>query len=73
MAIPATRQSAKALVERISKQHGYLSEEVLATITPETRLLVEEALLSKDLMIGSSVITYEILPHCLAMSKHLTA
>jgi hypothetical protein len=73
MSIPTTRRSAKALVEKISNDHGYLSEAVLATITPDTRRLVEEALLKKDLMIGSSVITYEIHPIAVTRSKCLTA
>ncbi|ROW15002.1 hypothetical protein VPNG_03421 [Cytospora leucostoma] len=57
MAIPVSRQAAKALVEQISRDHGYLGEEKLRKIDPETRRYVEEALLKKDLMIGSSVMT----------------
>ncbi|KAK7736974.1 hypothetical protein SLS53_006729 [Cytospora paraplurivora] len=57
MTLPVSRQAAKALVEQISRDHGYLGEEKLGRIDPETRRYVEEALLRKDLMIGSSVMT----------------
>ncbi|KAF7179749.1 hypothetical protein CNMCM7691_008799 [Aspergillus felis] len=49
--------AAHALVKQISKQHGYLGEEVLSQMVPDVRREVEEALLMKDAMIGSSVIT----------------
>ncbi|GFF57726.1 hypothetical protein IFM61392_07789 [Aspergillus lentulus] len=49
--------TARALVKQISKQHGYLGEEVLSRMDPDIRREVEEALLKKDAMIGSSVIT----------------
>ncbi|KAH3395487.1 hypothetical protein KXV81_002967 [Aspergillus fumigatus] len=42
---------------QISKQHGYLGEDVLSRMDPDIRREVEEALLKKDAMIGSSVIT----------------
>lgn len=57
MDIPGNPQAARDLVRQISKEHGYLGEEVLQRMEPDTRRTVEEALLSKDLMIGSSVIT----------------
>ncbi|EAW19928.1 uncharacterized protein NFIA_095480 [Aspergillus fischeri NRRL 181] len=49
--------TARALVKQISKQHGYLGEEVLSRMDPDVRREVEEAMLKKDAMIGSSVIT----------------
>jgi hypothetical protein len=51
--------TARALVKQISKQHGYLGEEVLSRMDPDVRREVEEAMLKKDAMIGSSVITYD--------------
>jgi len=55
MAIPMDQQSAKALVAKIAKDHGYLGEEKLRRIKPELRREVEEAFLAKDLMIGGVV------------------
>lgn len=52
------RAEARRLVKEIAKEHGYLGEDVLGRLDRETRRQVEEALLKKDLMIGSSVITY---------------
>lgn len=57
MAVPSSRQGAKELVQQIAKDHGYLGEEYYQTMTPETRLAVEEAMMKKDEMIGSSVMT----------------
>jgi hypothetical protein len=62
MSVQANRMgssTARALVKQISKQHGYLGEEVLSRMDPDVRREVEEALLKKDAMIGSSVITYD--------------
>lgn len=56
MSIPKDRASARALVERITKEHGYLSDEKLQNVDPELRREIQEAFLKKDLMIGSSVI-----------------
>lgn len=61
MALPNSRQHAKDLVRNIAKNHGYLSYEFLQTIPPEQRREVEEALLSKDTLIGTSAIAYVIL------------
>ncbi|KAK8133494.1 hypothetical protein PG984_005506 [Apiospora sp. TS-2023a] len=56
--IPRDRASARALVERITKEHGHLSDERLENVEdPELRREIQEALLKKDRMIGSSVIT----------------
>ncbi|KAK8076963.1 hypothetical protein PG996_003133 [Apiospora saccharicola] len=56
--VPRDRASAKALVERITKEHGHLSDERLENVEdPELRREIQEALLKKDRMIGSSVIT----------------
>lgn len=57
---PAQR-TAQDLVKEIAKERGYLGEEQLARIgeiNPELRREVEEALLRKDEMIGSAVLTY---------------
>jgi hypothetical protein len=62
MAVPTSRQSAKDLVESIAKDHGYLGEEKLRKIEPDLRREIEEAFLKKDLMIGSTIITYDRSP-----------
>ncbi|KAI3334470.1 hypothetical protein F4824DRAFT_468040 [Ustulina deusta] len=54
---PLSEAEARALVERIADEHGYVSEDVLRTMTPEARRVVERAFHMKDAMIGSSVIT----------------
>lgn len=59
----AGRSMARKLVEGIAKDHGYVSEDVLGRIDRDTRRLIEEAFLKKDLMIASSVITYLCLHH----------
>jgi DNA-directed RNA polymerase subunit F len=54
-------RTARELVKEIAKERGYLGEEQLARIgdiNPELRREVEEALLRKDEMIGSAVLTY---------------
>lgn len=51
----------RELVREIAKQRGYLGEDKLSrigAIEPELRREVEEALLRKDEMIGSAVLTY---------------
>ncbi|KAI1773105.1 hypothetical protein F4818DRAFT_443468 [Hypoxylon cercidicola] len=54
----ASRQAqARSLVQEIARSHGYLGEEVLGRMDADTRRQVEEALLTKDEMIGTSVIT----------------
>ncbi|EHA18945.1 hypothetical protein ASPNIDRAFT_187731 [Aspergillus niger ATCC 1015] len=58
MSDPVTgRERARKLVEGISKGHGYLGEDVLSQMSDEVRRQVEEAMLRKDEMIGSSVVT----------------
>ena len=55
------QRTARDLVKEIAKERGYLGEEQLARIgdiNPELRREVEEALLRKDEMIGSAVLTY---------------
>ncbi|KAL5334193.1 hypothetical protein BJX70DRAFT_378796 [Aspergillus crustosus] len=60
---------ARALVQQIAKQHGHLGEDVLSRMDPDVRREVEEAMLKKDAMIGSSVITYaQPRPHPFAIS-----
>ncbi|KAI0835964.1 hypothetical protein F5Y06DRAFT_114649 [Hypoxylon sp. FL0890] len=49
--------AARRFVQNIANEHGYLGEEVYATMDADTRRKVEEALLRKDEMIGASVIT----------------
>ncbi|RGP70137.1 hypothetical protein FSPOR_4249 [Fusarium sporotrichioides] len=59
MADPGKR-TARDLVKEIAKERGYLGEDQLARIgeiNPELRREVEEALLRKDEMIGSAVLT----------------
>ncbi|KAI0850576.1 hypothetical protein F5Y00DRAFT_232702 [Daldinia vernicosa] len=51
------KEAARRLVTSISKQHGYLGEEVYATMTPDTRRQVQEALLMAHTLVGTSVIT----------------
>ncbi|KAM0492979.1 hypothetical protein ACHAP8_009508 [Fusarium lateritium] len=54
------KPTAQDLVKEIAKERGYLGEEQLARIgeiNPELRREVEEALLRKDEMIGSAVLT----------------
>lgn len=50
--------SARQLVQSIAKKHGFLGEDVYSRMEPDVRRQVEEAMLKKDEMIGSSVITY---------------
>lgn len=50
--------AAKQLIEDICKERGYIPEHVLAKMDLETRRTVEEALLRKDEMIGSTIMTY---------------
>lgn len=52
------RRRARELVESIAKDHGYLGEDVLSKMSHDVRRKVEEAMLKKDEMIGSSVLTY---------------
>ncbi|KAF9876102.1 ino80 chromatin remodeling complex protein [Colletotrichum karsti] len=54
---PDERRSAKNLVKDIAKEHGYIGEEILLGIPEDRRRMIEDALLKKDQMIGSSVIT----------------
>ncbi|KAI0110180.1 hypothetical protein F4814DRAFT_394641 [Daldinia grandis] len=51
------KEVARRLVQHISKQHGYLGEEVYATMTADTRRQVQEALLMAHTLVGTSVIT----------------
>ncbi|KUL86125.1 hypothetical protein ZTR_07715 [Talaromyces verruculosus] len=48
---------ARQLVQSIAKKHGFLGEDVYSRMEPDVRRQVEEAMLNKDEMIGSSVIT----------------
>ncbi|KAI0198817.1 hypothetical protein F4808DRAFT_472474 [Astrocystis sublimbata] len=60
MAVPATHTAARNLVQRITKNHGFVSPErleELGTFDQGLRRDIEEALLTKDKLIGSSVLT----------------
>ncbi|KAI0200443.1 hypothetical protein F4808DRAFT_470402 [Astrocystis sublimbata] len=60
MTVPRSRASARELVRRITRDHGFVSPErleQLETFDPELRRDIEEALLTKDMLIGSSVLT----------------
>ncbi len=61
----ASKAQAKELVERIAKDHGHLGEAVYARMDADTRRQVEEALLKKDEIIGSSVLTFVFRGHFL--------
>ncbi|KAE8423087.1 hypothetical protein BDV36DRAFT_279575 [Aspergillus pseudocaelatus] len=50
-------ETARRLIEKIADDHGYLDETFLGTLLPEARRKIEDAMLKKDEMIGSSVIT----------------
>jgi hypothetical protein len=52
------RAGARRLVENIAQEHGYLSEDDLSQLPDDVRRKVNEAMLKKDEIIGSSVITY---------------
>jgi hypothetical protein len=49
---------ARQLVRSIAKEHGFLGEDVYSRMEPDLRREVEEAMLNKDKLIGSSVMTY---------------
>ncbi|KAI0157391.1 hypothetical protein GGR57DRAFT_510975 [Xylariaceae sp. FL1272] len=60
MTVPRSRAAARDLVRKITKDHGFVSPErleQLETFDPELRRDIEEALLTKDKLIGSSVLT----------------
>lgn len=56
------------LVRQISEDHGYLTEQQLDQINPEIRGAVVNAMLKKDHLIGSTVITYVCI---IIFAKHL--
>ncbi|KAI1327062.1 hypothetical protein F5Y16DRAFT_421235 [Xylariaceae sp. FL0255] len=60
MTVPSSRASARKLVRKITEGHGFVSPEELEeleTFKPELRRKIEAALLTKDKLIGSSVLT----------------
>ncbi|KAK1455746.1 hypothetical protein CMEL01_04506 [Colletotrichum melonis] len=57
MATPDSIKAAREAVESIATQHGHVAEDKLRQIHSDLRREIEQALFSKDLMIGSSVIT----------------
>ncbi|KAI1859883.1 uncharacterized protein JN550_011802 [Neoarthrinium moseri] len=54
---PNSLAEAQEIVARISDDHGYISEDILSSMTAVQRRAVVGAMLKKDGMIGSSVIT----------------
>lgn len=54
--------TARELVQEITRTHGHLSEEFLSELEPHQRREIEYAMLQKDGMIGSSTITYAFIP-----------
>ncbi|KAH9997392.1 hypothetical protein F4779DRAFT_606565 [Xylariaceae sp. FL0662B] len=52
-----SQKTAFELVKEISKKNGYLSEEILETMPPETRRVVVETTSNLHRMAGSSVVT----------------
>ena len=53
--------AAKALVAKIATDRGCIPQEVYATMTPETRRIVEEAILRKDETYGPEILAYATL------------
>jgi hypothetical protein len=51
------RAGAREQVKNIAENHGYISEDVLNGMPADIRRTVKEAMLNKDKMIGSSVVT----------------
>ena len=52
-----TPAAARALVESVAEDHGYIAEEDLATMTPRVRKLVENVIKKKDTVIATGVQT----------------
>ncbi|KAI1467613.1 uncharacterized protein F4812DRAFT_471586 [Daldinia caldariorum] len=53
----SSKEAARRLVQNIAKEHGYLGEEVYATMSPEIRRTVQEAFLNAYKLIGATVLT----------------
>jgi hypothetical protein len=55
------RDNARRIIKEIVKEHGFVQESTLqligSSVSQEARREVEEALLAKDIKIGSSVLT----------------
>jgi hypothetical protein len=55
------RDSARQVIKEIVREHGFVQESTLklidSLVSQEARREVEEALLAKDIKIGSSVLT----------------
>lgn len=54
---PQSIQDARDMVEKISQDHGYIPDDKLIGIEAGVKQLILDAMLKKDQMIGSSVIT----------------
>lgn len=61
MSGPAEGESrAQQIINEIVRKHGFVSEstlQLISSVSQEARREVEEALLAKDIQIGSSVLT----------------
>lgn len=61
MSGPAEGESrAQQIISEIVRKHGFVSEstlQLISSVSQEARREVEEALLAKDIQIGSSVLT----------------
>lgn len=56
---PSGQAAARELVKSIAKDHGYLGDDVYARMEADVRREVQEAMLAKDKLIGSSVTVYD--------------
>lgn len=72
MSLPNATLPAREIVEEIMRDHGFLDESTYADMPSHARRKVEEAMLKKDEMIGSSVITYEMSPIVIWLVCELT-
>ena len=72
MPLPNAILPAREIVKEITRSHGFLDERIYAKMEPDVRREVEEMMLIKDEMIGSSVITYETSPIVIWLVCELT-
>ncbi|OTA55865.1 hypothetical protein K449DRAFT_438428 [Hypoxylon sp. EC38] len=52
----ARQARARFIIETISKEHGYLGDEVYARMDAKTRRQIQEALFKKNEMVGASIV-----------------
>lgn len=60
----ARQARARSIIENISKEHGYLGDEVYARMDAKTRRQIQEVLLKKNEMVGASIVTYDFRLPC---------